>query len=275
MRLSKFLAVLVALSVGLTATAFAQNAGVPAGKPIVPSPNGAPKVPSAAPNFGTAADHFVRIGGSEFMTDGAAASAYTNTWFPEGAAFNWRGYFSGPAYQHAYGWAHAPAGSALDYVELDYCNTDPTAGHDLVMNVYDCGYRGDCNGTPIATLTGDSGSNCSSRSAGVGPVTVDNYLHEYLLDVAWPSGGLTDGSIALAGAIIGWKYQISPAPGTATFGDVPTSDPGFQYIEALVASGITAGCGGGNYCPNAGLTRRQMAVFLSKALGLYWGPFGQ
>jgi len=67
-----------------------------------------------------------------------------------------------------------------------------------------------------------------------------------------------------------YQLQVSPAPGTATFNDVPTSDPGFQFIEALVSSGITAGCGNGNYCPDAPLTRRQMAVFLSKALGLNW-----
>jgi hypothetical protein len=65
---------------------------------------------------------------------------------------------------------------------------------------------------------------------------------------------------------------VSPAPGSATFGDVPTSHPFFQFIEALVASGITAGCGGGNYCPDAPLTRGQMAVFLSKALGLHFAP---
>jgi S-layer homology domain len=63
---------------------------------------------------------------------------------------------------------------------------------------------------------------------------------------------------------------VKPPPQEPTFGDVPASDPAFQHIEALVASGITAGCGGGNYCPNANLTRRQMAVFLSKALGLHW-----
>jgi hypothetical protein len=65
---------------------------------------------------------------------------------------------------------------------------------------------------------------------------------------------------------------VSPAPATATFGDVPTSHPFFRYVEALVASGITAGCGGGNYCPDAALTRGQMAVFLSKALGLHFAP---
>ncbi len=64
--------------------------------------------------------------------------------------------------------------------------------------------------------------------------------------------------------------QVRPAPSVASFNDVPTNHPQFQFIEALEASGITVGCGGGNYCPNSPLTRGQMAVFLAKALGLYW-----
>ena len=55
-------------------------------------------------------------------------------------------------------------------------------------------------------------------------------------------------------------------PAVATFNDVPTSHPFFQYVEALAASGITGGCGNGNYCPNNTVTRQQMAVFLLKAL---------
>jgi hypothetical protein len=50
----------------------------------------------------------------------------------------------------------------------------------------------------------------------------------------------------------------------------PPGDPGYDYIGALAASGITSGCGGGNFCPDSPLTRRQMAVFLTKALGLHW-----
>ena len=45
---------------------------------------------------------------------------------------------------------------------------------------------------------------------------------------------------------------MSPAPATATFpNDVPTSHPFFQYIEALSASGITAGCGTGGTAPTS------------------------
>jgi hypothetical protein len=74
----------------------------------------------------------------------------------------------------------------------------------------------------------------------------------------------------LRGVLVLWNRQISPAPAVATFADVPVGAFGFQHIEALAASGISAGCGGGNFCPNDTLTRAQMAVFLAKALGLHW-----
>jgi len=69
-----------------------------------------------------------------------------------------------------------------------------------------------------------------------------------------------------------WKRTVSPAPGSASFNDVPTSHPFFQYIEALKASGITGGCSASPplYCPDNPVTRGQMAVFLAKALGLHW-----
>jgi S-layer homology domain len=72
------------------------------------------------------------------------------------------------------------------------------------------------------------------------------------------------------GPFLWFELQVSPAPPAATFGDVPTTHVFFQFIEALNASGITAGCGSGNFCPDAPLTRGQMAVFLSKALGLHF-----
>jgi S-layer homology domain len=68
-----------------------------------------------------------------------------------------------------------------------------------------------------------------------------------------------------------WHRTVSPPPASPSFTDVPTTDLGYQYIEALKASGITGGCGNGTtFCPDANLTRRQMAVFLAKALGLHW-----
>jgi len=80
------------------------------------------------------------------------------------------------------------------------------------------------------------------------------------------------GGEGFGGVRIFWHRRVSPPPGTPTFNDVPADDPNFEYVEALVASGITSGCGTNppRYCPDAPLTLRQMAVFLAKALGLHW-----
>ncbi len=56
-----------------------------------------------------------------------------------------------------------------------------------------------------------------------------------------------------------------PAATGAVFGDVAASDFAAAFIEQLAADGITGGCGGGNYCPAAPVTRAQMAVFLLRA----------
>ena len=69
---------------------------------------------------------------------------------------------------------------------------------------------------------------------------------------------------------IWWHPTVSPAPAEPTFNDVPTGHPFFRFVEALAASGITAGCGGPLFCIDGSLTRGQMAVFLAKALGLHW-----
>jgi hypothetical protein len=61
---------------------------------------------------------------------------------------------------------------------------------------------------------------------------------------------------------------VPPACTTATFSDVPCSDPFARWIYELVARGITAGCGGGGYCPASAVTRGQMAVFLVRTFSL-------
>jgi hypothetical protein len=53
-----------------------------------------------------------------------------------------------------------------------------------------------------------------------------------------------------------------PAATGTVFSDVHKTSFAAAWIEALSAEGITSGCGGGKYCPNASVTRAQMAVFL-------------
>jgi hypothetical protein len=59
-----------------------------------------------------------------------------------------------------------------------------------------------------------------------------------------------------------------PACVTPTFADVPCSSGFARWIEELVLRGITAGCGGGLYCPTQAVSRGQMAVFLTATFGL-------
>ena len=66
-----------------------------------------------------------------------------------------------------------------------------------------------------------------------------------------------------------------PAVGAGTgFADVPTDHPMAAWIKQLAAEGITVGCGNSNYCPDATVTRAQMAVFLlrSKYTSTYIPP---
>ncbi len=56
-----------------------------------------------------------------------------------------------------------------------------------------------------------------------------------------------------------------PGAWFADFTDVPGDHQFHDYIETVFRNGITAGCGAGVYCPDAPVTRAQMAVFLLKA----------
>jgi S-layer homology domain len=263
--------VVALLSVG----AQAQEQSVPGAKslppgavmPHFPSPQKAVQGAPSVPDTGNSLWHNVRVGGSEFVPDGLSVADYFNTWNPP-SNLNWLSYFSsGATFAHAYAWVHVPGGSLLTYVELDGCDSNAT--NHMTLTAYDCSYAGSCSSTPLASVTSD-GSGCNNWSTDISGYTMNNYDNEVLLDLQFTSLNSTN---ELAGAIVAFQYQVTPAPGSATFLDVPTSNPQFQFVEALVAAGVTAGCGGGNYCPNNPVTRGQMAVFISKALGLYWGGY--
>lgn len=168
-----------------------------------------------------------------------------------------------------------PTGAALDYVDLFYYDADssvlPITAR--LVRFYGGGLSGPPGSEVVATVasTGDTGFGYSVSAASG---TIQNEVvfnpdgGQYVFQVTFPS---TDGTASFKGIDIWWHRQVSPAPVTQSFLDVPPSDFGFQFIEAMKASGITGGCGDGtNYCPTDPVTRRQMAIFIAKALGLYW-----
>ncbi len=71
-------------------------------------------------------------------------------------------------------------------------------------------------------------------------------------------------AIFILRGIHGSAYAPPPATG-AVFTDVSDSYWAAAWIEQLAAEGITGGCASGTYCPDAVVTRDQMAVFLLRA----------
>lgn len=166
-----------------------------------------------------------------------------------------------------------PTGAQILFLDLYYDDTDAT--NDITASL-----RAFSSGAGLTDIT----TTASSGSSGVGyasspliSYSVNNNV-EYdangrMLTVLLTIPGATS-ALKVKGADIWWDRPVSPAPAVATFNDMPTGNPQFQFVEALVKSGVTAGCGGANYCPNNPVTRGQMAVFLAKALGLSWFDAG-
>ncbi|HWP43126.1 MAG TPA: S-layer homology domain-containing protein [Blastocatellia bacterium] len=59
-----------------------------------------------------------------------------------------------------------------------------------------------------------------------------------------------------------------PTPSSQRFLDVPPTNLFYKFVEEMAVRGITAGCGGGNYCPGQPVTRAEMAAFLVRAFDL-------
>jgi ELWxxDGT repeat protein len=62
-------------------------------------------------------------------------------------------------------------------------------------------------------------------------------------------------------------WAVPEATVLTTFQDVPGGYWAWRYVEALFRAGVTGGCGGGGFCPDALVNRAQMSVFLLTARG--------
>jgi hypothetical protein len=162
-----------------------------------------------------------------------------------------------------------PSGVLVNGMELEACDTSVTEG--VFLNflrcdkapVFDCELLG-------SIYTGSEetpGCNVFTLDISSVPVEIKNANFMYFLVIREYDD---DFSTSYRGVRVFWRRQVSPAPSTPTFNDVSTSHPLFQYIEAFAASGITSGYDDYTFRPSQPVTRGQMAVFLSKALGLHW-----
>jgi hypothetical protein len=163
---------------------------------------------------------------------------------------------------------HLPSGARLTYFELDYVDS-VALGNQVTLSLNVCNFLGTSCTTygPLESNNGPVGSNFITTDLTFNNIVVDNNGFAYDVVANTQSGNSAN---QILGAYIGYKLEVSPAPVSATFSDVPTTHPFFRFVEALSRSGITAGCGGGNFCPDDPITRGQMAVFLAAALGLHF-----
>ena len=158
-----------------------------------------------------------------------------------------------------------PAGAFVTGLELEGCDEDPAGNLIGAIVRFPSPVQGGAFISPVADTGEVPTPGCAFFPVPVAH-TINNLTGHYAIVINVTSGT----NVGFSALRVRYNLQVSPSPLTATFNDVPTGHPQFQFIEALVAAGVTAGCGSGNYCPDAGLTRGQMAVFIAKALGLHY-----
>ena len=215
------------------------------------------------PDYGTANLTYVQIPGVAFIPQSSSTITAVSNNGLVGQTLRLIGgsganYFSAPL--------QVPSGALLKSLELDACDNTESGGF-IQLTLVATDALGNFSSASVTLGTNNTGCQTPSEDLTGMALTIDNHTHHYYLVATMTNPG-PGPTVGLAGAVVGYKLQVSPAPGVPTFNDVPASNPFFQYVEALAASGITGGCGNGNYCPDSPVTRAQMATFLAKALGL-------
>jgi hypothetical protein len=134
--------------------------------------------------------------------------------------------------------------------------------------------RGTSGGLTISGATGEVGAwdwwpglvdvdRFSSDFLYVGTLHEDGVVNGCSSTEFCPENTLTRGQMA---KVIIRGLGESTGTYRGYFNDVPSTNTFWREIEALKELGITAGCNANNYCPNAAVTRGQLATFLARAM---------
>ena len=255
--------VLISVST-FAAVAFLAAAGFAQSRPAVPAPqrvsaDGGSGAGLASDAYGTSAVTVLKIQAAAFRSEcgSTTLTAYWDTGLT----------YIESNYNGCYLYAPVPLPAGARVTQIGFDGYDSDASLDIDWGVYWVSVdSSDTTGNIGWFASAQSGGSFNATATLGSPPTVDSGKYYFALVDLREAGQ----HMCVKGMRVAYQLQVSPAPGTATFTDVPTNYWAFQYVEALAASGITAGSGGGNFCPGATVTRDQMAVFLAKALGLHW-----
>jgi hypothetical protein len=216
---------------------------------------------TAAPRektYGTLGETVISVDAFDFQ---GMTSADTTGWEP---GFNNR-FRTGGTNDLMTAGLNIPNGALITSLALTGCDDD--ANSSLEAHLVTCTLSGGC-GVVESVLSPSGQPGCDTYTVTLAtPEPVDNAAMTYSTFVRLPATGST---LRFRRVAVTYRLRVSPAPATATFSDVPVGHSLHRFVEALAASGVTGGCGGGAFCPNSPVTRGQMAVFLATALGLHW-----
>lgn len=258
-----YLACSLALILGPTLVASgAENGGRPMSTPPAP---GEAQVAVEKPNFGLIGCDVISLSAYDFEPSRKAGDVTGVN--DDGNGYSWA---TGGSNKLFIASVQVPAGVQIEYIGLRLC--DSAAASNFMGVLYDSHQDG--TSTPILSMTfPDTG--CTTMFNPTETTYDWDFNSTHSLDVyIFQQGSDVGGQVKFRGAEVWYKRKVSPAPATATFSDVPTTDPAFQFIEAFMKAGITVGCQAPGdplaFCPDANVTRREMGVFIAKALGLHF-----
>jgi hypothetical protein len=226
---------------------------------LSPAPVSAQPLLTDPETYGTTSETLLPVDAYEFE---GMDSSVTTGWVP----FVNRRYRTGGTNTLMTAGLRVPNGAQITKVEITGCDVDAVG--TMEGSIVECPLTGaNCIVSAMAVSTAGQPGCATFTHTLPEPRTVDHSATSYSVIVHLPTLGP---SLSFRRMAVYYKLQVSPAPATARFTDVPVGHPLHRFVEALAAAGITGGCGADLYCPEATLTRGQMAVFLATALGLHW-----
>jgi S-layer homology domain len=211
----------------------------------------------AAQVFGTKDYTISRISATSFVPADSGQASHTSGSLGRFGSINTESHF--------YATLDLPAGIVIDYIGLN--NLNDGTPNAMSVNLWFRGASGTAGAVASLLSTAHTSWQTDINSVPFN-LQVIGHSSVRILDV----GIAASPNLQFFGWVeVWWRHVVSPG-GLAHFSDVPPTHPLFQFVEALYAAGITAGYSDGRYGVNDPITRGQMAVYLSTALGLHW-PF--